>query len=226
MRIILTSVNYADYLAVSIGAWKAFLPAGALTVATSPSDVASQQVARDHGVPVFVTDAWDRLDASCHQGGPVRFNMALGLDEALGLVGDRVPAPIDGELIGHVNPDCVPFGRFPDEQTFASDTVYAFWRHECLKPKHLAEHISGVRPLAAFPKLKNSGGAPIGYFQIFRAKAGRRFGSYPTAGKFDTHFTAKFPHKVMRTDAYLLHLGPISIKENWAGRCVPTWGAA
>lgn len=223
MRVVLTSVNYADFLAVTLAAWKAIVPAG-LVVATAPGD-ASIQVAEAHGVPVVVTDAWTRRGED-HQGGEPTFNMGLGLNEALGLCGDRVPAPAAGELIGHVNPDCMPFGRWPNEQRFDAETVYAFWRYECLEPKHLSQHLGGVRPLSAFPRLKNTGGAPIGYCQLFRAKAGRRFGSYQTAGKFDTHFTATFARKQMLTDVYLLHLGPISVRENWAGRVVPQWGAA
>ena len=227
MRFVITSVNYADYLAVTLPAWKAILPAGALFVATSPEDVETQRVALlDHGVPCVVTDAWTRKDPTCHEGGEPTFNIALGLDEALGLTGGLVTPPQDGEILGHASADCVPFGRWPDESRFDDQTVYAFWRYECLSPKHLAQHQSGKRPLSQFPRLKNTKGAPIGYNQMFRAKPGRRFGSYPTAGKFDTHFTARFPRFEMLLDAYLLHLGPINIRENWAGRTVPTWGAA
>lgn len=226
MRLVLTSVNYADFLALTLPAWKAIVPAG-LLVATSPEDVDSQRVARDHDVPVVVTDAWTREDPTCHEGGrPATFNMALGLDEALGLSGHLMPPPAAGELIGHVNPDCMPFGAWPSERAFDQDGVYGFWRYECLEPKHLAQHQRGDRSLDRFPRLKNTKGAPIGYCQLFRAQPGRRFGSYPTAAKFDTHFTARFLRHEMLPDLYLLHLGPINVRENWAGRTVPAWGTA
>ncbi len=225
MRIVLTSVNYADFLAATLAAWKAIVPAGALVVATAPGD-ASIAVAESHGVPVVVTGAWTRIDPSCHEGGPARFNMALGVDEALGLAGNLVPSPSDGELIGHVNPDCLPFGRWPSDKTFDAETVYGFWRYECLEQAHLEQYVRGRRPLSSFPKLKNTKGAPIGYCQLFRAQPGRRFGSYPTAAKFDTHFTSRFLNHQMLTEVYLLHLGPINVRENWSGRVVPQWGAA
>lgn len=223
MRFAITSVHYADMLAVVLPAWKAILASG-LIVATSPDDGESQRVAQDHGIPVVVTDAWTRVDPTCHAGRGVSFNLALGLDEALGLVGDHPPAV--GELCGHVSADCVPFGRWPDDKAFAAGTVYGFWRHECLSPKALALHQSGARGLGQFPRLKNSGGMPIGYNQLFRYAPGIRFGSYPTAGKFDTDFSRAFATQEMRTELYFLHLGPISIKANWAGRVVPKWGAA
>jgi hypothetical protein len=225
VRVVVTSVHYADFLAVTLPAWKAFVPAG-LVVATCPGDDETVRVAGGHDVPVVVTDAWTRRDPAGHEGGDPTFNMGYGLNVALGLAGDLVPAPESGEIVGHVNPDCYPFGRWPADGRFGADGIYAFWRHECLSPKALAEHVRGVRPLERFPRLKNSKGAPIGYCQFFRAAPGRRFGSYPTAAKFDTHFTARFLHQEMLTEAYLLHLGPINVRENWAGRTVPAWGAA
>jgi hypothetical protein len=226
MRFVITSVNYADFLEVTLPLWKAFLPPGTLYVATSHEDVATRVLTLQHGVGLVVTDAWTRRDASCHEGGEPTFNLALGLDESLGLASDLMPPPSAGEIVGHVSADCAPFGRWPDESRFDAQTIYGFWRYECLTQAHLNEHWLGRRPLAKFPRLKNTKGAPIGYNQIFRAKPGRRFGSYPTAGKFDTHFTTRFPRFEMLLDAYLLHLGPINVRENWAGRTVPTWGTA
>lgn len=226
MRFAITSVNYADFLTVTLPVWKAVLPPGTLFVATSPEDEETQRVARENGVACFMTDAWTRSDPTCHAGGDPTFNLALGLDEALGLVDGPVPAPSAGEVVGHVSADCVPFGVWPALGFQDVDTIYAFWRYECLTPKHLSQHIRGAKPMSAFRKLKNTGGAPIGYCQIFRYTAGRRFGSYPTAGKFDTQFTRMFARSEMLTDVYLLHLGPINVRENWGGRVVPAWGAA
>lgn len=224
MRLVIASVQYADMLEVVLPAWTALVPAG-LVVATSPDDVDSQRVAASHGVPVAVTTAWTRIDDTCHRSSrPATFNLALALDEVLGLVGSNPPAI--GELCGHVSADCVPFGRWPDERTFMDGTVYGFWRYECLSPKALHEHQQGRRSLGQFPKLKNSHSWPIGYNQLFRYAPGIRFGSYATAGKFDTDFSRGFQQRVMRDELYFLHMGPISVKENWAGRVVPIWGAA
>ncbi len=220
MRLVIASVKYADCLAVALPAWLALVPVG-VSVATAPDDHDTQQVAAAHGVPVHVTDAWTRK-----QDHDVRFNLALGLDEALGLVPSSVPPPADGELVGHVSADCVPFGRWPAEKTFSFEAVYGFWRYECLTPDALAAHQRGTLARSAFPKLKNSHGWPIGYNQVFRYQAGLRFGSYPTAGKFDTDFSRQFARQVMRDELYFLHMGPISVKANWAGRVIPQWGRA
>ena len=219
MRLAIASVNYADCLAVSLPAWLALIPVG-LWVATSPDDRASKEVALDHGVPVYVTDAWTRP-----QSHDVRFNLALGLDEALGLVPSAVPPPKPGELMGHVSADCVPFGSWPKEKTFDADAVYGFWRYECLTPKALETH-RRAPSLGSLKKLKNSHGWPIGYNQIFRYQPGLRFGSYPSAGKFDTDFSRQFRRQVMRNEIYFLHLGPVSVKANWSGRVIPQWGTS
>lgn len=226
MRIAITSVKYADFLAVTLPAWKAILPKGAIFVATSHDDTDTQRVAAENGVQCLMTDAWTRKDPTCHQGGEPTFNLALGLDETLGLAGNVVPPPAEGEVIGHVSADCVPFGKWPKADRFAQDIICAFWRYECLEPRHLEQHQQGLRPLSLFKRLKNTSSAPIGYCQIFKHQAGRRFGSYPTAGKFDTQFTRQFPGARMLTDVYFLHLGPINIRENWGGRVVPEWGTA
>lgn len=225
MRLVIASVKYADCLAIALPAWLAVVPAHVLTVATSPEDHESRQVAFAHGVTCVVTDAWTRTDPDCHVGRDATFNLALGLDEALGLVPSDVRPPAHGELVGHVSADCVPFGAWPAEKAFKADTIYGFWRHECLTPRGLAGHMKGTIPLTQFPKLKNSHGWPIGYNQLFRYQ-GQRFGSYPTAGKFDTDFSRGFLHREMRSELYFLHLGPISVRENWAGRVIPTWGTA
>ena len=108
MRLVVTSVRYADFLAVTLPAWKAIVPSGALYVATSIDDIHTQQVAVAHGVPCLCTEAWTQKDPTCHEGGEPTFNLALGLDTALGLVPGLMPEPTPGEIIGHASADCVP----------------------------------------------------------------------------------------------------------------------
>jgi hypothetical protein len=50
MRFVITSVNYADFLEVTLPLWKAFLPPGTLYVATSHEDVATRVLTLQHGV--------------------------------------------------------------------------------------------------------------------------------------------------------------------------------
>lgn len=214
MKVVVTSVGYADFLAVTLAAWQALVPSG-LCVATSPVDEATQQVAAAAGVPVCVTDAWTRIDPSCHAGDRVSFNMALGLDVAFAGV-------VEGEVCGHVSADCYPVGRWPADKRIVSDTIYGFWRYDCQTPQDFARY-QADRRLGRFPRMKNCHGWPIGYCQLFRYRSDVRFGSFPTAGKFDIRFREKFTHKVMLDDVALIHLGPSSVRANWAGRTIPAW---
>lgn len=228
MRAIIVSVRYADFLAVTLPAWKAILPPGTLSVATSFDDEASISVAHAHGVRAILTDAWTRLDETCHVGGPPTFNAALGMDVCLGLHEDLVAPPEYGEVVVNINVDCYPVGEWPKEKHILPTILYGAWRYHCMTPKDLADFLAGTKPQKYFPKMKNSGGRPVGYFNAWRYVKGRRFGSYPTAGKYDTNFIELHYHEKWQyfPGLSLLHLGPQAGWENWAGRVVPAWGAA
>lgn len=227
MRAVLVSVKYGDLLGVTLPAWKATLPPRSLSVVTSPEDQETQDVCAKYDVPAFITDAFTRIDETCHAGGVPTFNCALAMDEALGLVGDRVPRPAVGELICNINADCYPVGVWPHENTFDPGILYGFWRHHCLTTEEFAQFRAGKRPAEKFPWMKNSGGRPVGYLQLWRYRAGERYRSYPNAGKYDTHFCDRWkPHFCMRTELRLLHLGPQKDWANWISRVVPRWGEA
>lgn len=224
MRWVIASVRYADFLAVTLPAWKAIVPSG-LVVATSPEDFDTQDVAASCGVPCVVTDAWTRADPEGHNGGPPTFNLGYGLNVSLGLRKGLVSPPALREILGHASADCYPFGKWPDEASIEADRIYGFWRHECLTQAGLEQHRAGATPRSRYPKLKNSGGRPIGYCQFFRHMPGRAFGSYPTAAKFDTHFVERVGRHEMRDGVYLLHLGEHDNHKNWGGRVLPAWGS-
>lgn len=221
MRLVITSVDYADFLAVTLPAWRAFVPD--VVVATAPWDPETQAVAASHDVKTIVTDAWRRMDVG-HVGERVHFNMALGLDVAFGLFEQEADPPAHDDVCGHVSADCFPVGTWPVDETFARGTVYGFWRYDCPTPADFAAFQSDGR-WSRFSRMKNGHGWPIGYCQMFRYRPGLRFGSFPTAGKFDIRFRDQFPNKVMRDEIQLIHLGPASVRENWAGRTIETWVA-
>lgn len=225
MRWVIASVRYADFLAVTLPAWKAIVPSG-LVVATSPEDEDTQAVAENCGVPCIITDAWTRPDPLGHNGGKPTFNLGFALNVALGLRESLVTPPAPLEVLGHASADCYPFGTWPDDKSLEADRIYGFWRHECLTPNALEAHRSGATARSRYPRLKNSGGRPIGYCQFFRNVPGRAFGSYPTAGKFDTHFVEGVGRHEMLDNVYLLHLGEHDNHRNWGGRVLPAWGSA
>ncbi len=239
MRAVIVSVRYDDMLAVTLPAWKALLPAGTLAVATSPDDTASQAVAAQHGVPAIITDAWTRRDPTCHWGSrDATFNAAFGMDVCLGLAEDLRPRPEIGEVIININVDCYPQGKFCDVSALEENALYGVWRHHCLTPEMFGQVLRGKVTAGPFregdprvtpqrvPRMKNSGSRPVGYYQMWRYREGERFGSYPTAQKYDTHFCGKWKHLRYVEDFWLWHLGPQADAANWAGRVVPRWDAA
>ena len=227
MRAIICSVKCGDFLASTLPAWKALLGAQ-LGVATSPEDTETQAVCAKHDVPAWVTDAWARIDPTCHHGSsPPAFNMPLGLDEAFGFIPGLRDRPRDGELCLSLNADVYPFGRLPSEKDIPAGIMAGWWRHECPTPQDLAAHVTGKRAISEYPRMKTSGSRPVGYAQLFRYSPGFRFGSYHSAAKYDVHVFAKFQRTEMRNELYLFHLGgKEGGKANWVGRCVPRWEAA
>lgn len=225
MRVVIPSVHYADFLAVTLPAWRAWLntvPAQ-IVVATRPDCRTDIALARDHGVTV-VTEGW---------GTPgVRLDKASALD-----AGFRGVVP--GEICLAVDADVVPFGRIPLE--IDAGTLYSCPRYACSSPAALEAHQRGDtrrEDLRLIPPRRQgdpSGARPmtpvqaarfcLGYFLLFRYGPGLSFGSFPTAGGYDTYFRKRFLSHVGLTDCYVLHLGDRD-RANWRGRILPVWGAA
>lgn len=218
MRIVIPSLNYGDILADSLPAWCRVAGAVSLTVVTAKADRHTQDVARAQGVRCVVTEAWT------HDGAIL--NKALALDEGFGFVPGFTDPPKDGDVCLSIDADSYPMGRLPDETVLEPRVLYSVWRHECLTPSDLDAHVAGTLPLSHFVRMKNNGGKPVGYFQMFRWWPSLRFGSHPTAAKYDIRFRELFPRYVMLEQPYLLHLGPGNIKANWRGRVVPAWRVA
>lgn len=228
MIAVIPSVNYADILAVTLPAWRRTLPAATLRVVTSHDDIETPRVCREVGVEALQTDAW-------HADGAV-LNVAKALDEAFA-------AAAPGEVCLSIDADCYPCGPFPDEDTLAPGVLYGCVRYLCRSTAELQAHLDGRTPREALPlmghRLERAGygivantpaavtrlaGEGPGYCKVFRYGA-QRFGSFRTAGAYDTVFAAKFADKRPITEFYVLHLGP-SRGRNWSGRAVPRWEVA
>lgn len=243
MRIVIPSVNYGDLLAVTLRSWESVFSREAITIATAPEDEATQAIAEDHRLRCFVTDAWTRADLTCHvdraqlrrnahwdaqNHGPVRFNLALALDEAFGFL-TAPPAP--GEVCAMVDADIYAFGHV-DFASLEDNVIYGCQRYECPDQHILASHLGGTLPLADLVPMHVRGdiergqhaAVPCvggGYFQMFRYRPGLRFGSYPAADAYDYDFAHKFPRGAKLESLYVLHLGAEST--NWEGRVTPPW---
>ena len=236
MRVVIPSVNYADTLSVTLPAWRVLLPDARIIVVTSPSDLDTQAVAREHGAGIVVTDAWYREGAV--------FDKARALDEAFGFVpGGRRPAR--GEACLSIDADVYPFGSLPVR--LIPRMIYGCPRYLCSSMAELAEHKAGAtarsqlslmltrytRPSGG-PELVQGAsdrlvdtcaGACLGYFQLFAHQGHESFGSYPTAALYDLKFRDQFRRRGVAPGFYVMHLGN-SCRSNWTGRTVPAWTAA
>lgn len=233
MRVTIPSVQYSDFLEVTLPAWRELLPEASITVVTSPEDEATQKIASLHADRVVVTGAW--------QSDKAQFNKAAALDHAFGFTSDGIPAPNEGEVCLSVDADVYPFGTIP--RNLNGSAIYGCARYLCRTPRQLSAHKRGKlklsrlplmfkeykdRPvLLSFPRppiVRRMALSCLGYFQMWCHRSGRhRFGSYPTASTYDVEFAKRFVVRVPLTDFYVLHLGECT-RRNWTGRVVARWG--
>jgi hypothetical protein len=213
MRVIVTSVNYADFLAVTLPAWRALLPMARIRVLTSPEDLETQDVALASRCECLVVDVW-------HKGGAV-FNKAAALD--IGLSGAQ-----NGDWCLALDADVYPIGHFPAVKPSMDRALFSVHRYSCPDPEQLRAHLAGELPLSAFERIQMWKRKPQpdpaglqGYFQLWQFRDGDSFGDYPTAAKYDVAFGKKFPRREYLDGLYVLHLG--EHRRNWSGRVTPRW---
>ena len=229
----MASVDYADFLAVTLPGWVRLCPRGSLAVVTNAEDHDTHQVARNNDVPVFVTDAWTRHDPSFkqdmshwnglwkqrgHQGRAPILNKALALDESFGFVGDRMPRPHDGGICLSIDADCLPVGALPDPDAIRHDVIYGCRRFDGRSDLTCGDEIvlKGRICHSQHRQVTCVGG---GYFQLFRYVSGLRFGSYPCADGYDYDFAFGFARGVELDSIHVLHFGETHV--NWEGRKSP-----
>lgn len=236
MRVVIPSVNYADFLADTLPAWQAFLPRDAkIAVVTTPEDRETQAVAASCDVPCCVTDVWTRDGAI--------FNKGSALDLAFGFAPGWTHPPSGKEVCLSIDADVYPFGQFPDRATLQPGVLYGCPRFQCDTREDLIAHLEGRKPRDAFQViLTRVRGEPnarlgtaqdlvtgamtcLGYFQLFRYRFGICFGPSKTAGKYDLDFRRHFQRRHPLTSVWVFHLGEQN-RENWRGRVVRPWGRA
>ena len=200
MRAVIACVDFDDYLARSLPAWKEVLGYRVdLRVVTAPHDLATQKVAAENDVPTIITKAW-------YTSGP--FNLAAAFDVAFLLAEDN-------EICLALDADVVPSGWMPEQHLVMPDTIYGAVRFD---PD------GSVASPANLPYIQRCGRgdspeACAGYFQLFRYSTLRSFGSYPTAATYDYEFAFKFSFGETLTTMKVMHLG--ERHKNWEGRTSP-----
>lgn len=229
MRIVIPSVGYGDFLRDTLPAWRAFAPTADLRVVTAPDDVDTAAAAAGVGAELVTTDVWTK-------GGAI-FNKAAALDLAIG-------RPMLGEVCITADADVVPFGRLPAEGLLQHDTIYGCARYFCpdrasleawragwlrdlalILPRQAGEEDALLAPAPTADQVRRAAGRALGYFQLFRWRPGRGYGSSTTAGGYDNQFARRFPYRLPLLGCSVLHLGAQD-RRNWRGRVLPAWGAA
>jgi hypothetical protein len=232
VRIVVPSVDYADFLETTLPAWKATFPHAAITVVTAPRDVATRDVADKFGARVYATDAWWCEGRS--------FNKGRALDEAFGFVRSLRPAPAAGEWCLAVDADVFPRGTLTSD--VRPGVLYGVPRYEARTPEDLQLHLTAGKRLKLIPPRMRGEDRPgdrprpahrratsettalacLGYFQLFRYRDDVLFGDSQTAGGYDRRFANQWKARGVAEGLYVIHLGEMS-RSNWRGRTVPRW---
>ena len=225
LRLVVPSAGYGDMLALTLPIWRQWLGVRAhITVVTHDADAESRDQARLWADTTVVTESWWR-----HAGQPCPLNKAAALTEACAF--DRHV----GDLFLVTDADIAPAGTLSDD--LRDGVLYGCARYECLDQEafRAAEHAPLAWPiqphhLRGQPRkwLNHEQAANslfYGYFQLFRARPGLTYGSYPTAERYDMDFQKQFKAKVGITSCWMRHLGPNDTR-NWRGRILPAWAGA
>lgn len=214
--IIIPSVNYSDFLADVIPAWKKSAPNAELWVLTSFADQKSKDLAYELEVNCFPTDEWYKEKK--------RFSGGAAKNHFLDVINHEI-----GNLITFSDADIYPLGSFPDLKTFNEPrTCYGFYRYGCETPSLLKAAIAhGIdsNPLV-YPRMFNWNNLPHGYCQSFLWREGLRFMEMDTLEWYDIQFMLDhFDAGILRNDLTLLHLGSSRVDpRNWTGdRQFPKW---
>jgi hypothetical protein len=234
MRIVIPSLNYADFLAVTLPAWCQIADPDEIRIVTHLGDQHTIDVAHSYGCRIVATTAW-------HADG-ARLNKSLAMDEAFDFIPpsassfsnlpNREPPDLH-ELCLALDADCYPVGRLPDPATIEPKVIYGCHRYICETSDILAGCLNGsfavekMREVVSWGRrVRNSHHrdcpqVACGYFQLFRYARQMRFGSFPAANEYDVQFAFKFPRSGLLTSIHVLHLGLIRL--NWQGRTTDRW---
>lgn len=234
MRIVIPSLNYADFLAVTLPAWCRISNAEDIRVVTHLDDEDTIDLAHSCGCRIVATTAWYADGAS--------LNKSLAMDEAFGFIppsvasfsnlSDRAPPALHEPCLA-LDADCYPVGRLPDPATVEPKVIYGCHRYICETSDMLTAYLNGSIQLESLQEIVSWGRrvrnsqhrecpqVACGYFQLFRYARGMRFGSFPAANEYDVRFAFKFPRSGLVPDIHVLHLGHTG--QNWTGRTTERW---
>jgi hypothetical protein len=209
LNIVLTCVNYSDFLVLSLAENVKIIDPKFITVVTDSSDILTKKLCETFGVNCVVTDRF-------YDDGAV-FNKGKAINEGINsLVNPEWILLTDADIIFPAD-----FLTILNEKTVNVEKLYAASRYMCrsydtyLKYKENTIALSEIGGVHRCP--------PVGYFQLFsygNTGLTDKNKIYPEnsidASWSDMLFADKFPQKECLPNMKLIHLGDDS--KNWKGR--------
>lgn len=227
IEVIITCVDYGDYLAITLPQTKRWFEA--ITVLTAPADTETIALAEREGASLHITSAWNENGA--------RFNKVAAINsflDQLSLYGtDSWVLFLDADIL-------LKEDLRPDIASLNPRGLYSIKRRMCETELEWRELITGKRRVDELPlyvpgvvngkvwkhRPTDNPAALCGYFQLWHATeaAGmKRMPHSSNAASYDVLFAFSFPDALRSfiPGRELLHLGPR--KTNWDGRVSPLW---
>lgn len=203
MRAILTAVDYADVLSVTLPRMRPHF--SELWVVTTPTDHATIALAYEHRCCVVVTKLFHEDGAEFNKWRALEYGLErMGRTGLLAIIDADVIWPEHAPLMVPKGYLCTPRRRILEDlsQPIPPESE---WRNLPLHPQD-QEH-------AGYSQIFHADDPTLGvppWHQI----------DYRTAGTADSFFQAKWPaERKIRPPWDCLHLGPSGV--NWAGRVMP-----
>ena len=209
LNVVLTCVNYSDFLIVSLSENTKIIDPRFITVVTDTKDLLTQSICKVFGVNYVVTD--------CFYSDGAVFNKGKALNEGIKTI-------INPDWILLTDADIV----FPTDlltilnnKIVNPEKLYATTRYLCHNYDTLLKYKANQITLSEMDGIHRC--PPVGYFQLFsynQSSLTNKNAIYPEISKdaswSDLLFADKFPQKECLQDIKLIHLGYDS--QNWKGR--------
>jgi hypothetical protein len=201
-----TCVNYADFLAVTLPAWKRF---GQVIVITRSDDEATHRLCETQHVLGISATGWFI--------GGTGLNKGAAMDQVI------PDWALPYEQIVVFDADSYPIGTIPN--VTAIDCLLGCRRFACHSSMELQKRLENSSyPLKHIAQGTDREHLARGYFQSFLYHTRLRFGNtrHTMFSGCDMYLASQFVNEFLDPDVFhVLHLGRHHV--NWKGRVTPRW---
>lgn len=209
LHIIMTCVNYSDFLVISLAENTKIIDPKFITVITDSNDKLTQEVCRVYGVNCVITDRFYEDNAVFNKGKAINEGIKTIQNPDWILITDAdIVFPSD-------------FMSILNNKTVNKNKLYAASRYLCNTYEKYEKYKNKKISLNQLDGVHQC--PPVGYFQLFsydNLGLTDKQTIYPEISKdaswSDMLFADKFPQKECIADIKLIHLGPDG--QNWKGR--------